>query len=168
MVNEIRREMGENGVPSVIGKSMAWSSDARGGRRRAVGRDVDITVVSRGGITTVRAEEELRNLAGGLFGGIVGGGGGGTAGISIGMGMGVFQSLPVGFGLWAAAIVGSYALARSIFGRTAVRRERGLRELTDKLEAHVAEAAASHNSAGQVSAGSTRALPTGEGSTGAA
>ena len=167
LINEIRREMGENGMPSVIGKSLAWTSDFRGGRRRGAGRKVDISVVSRGGITTIRIEEELRNLVGGLFGGIMGGGGGGTAGISIGIGMEFFQSLPVGFGIWAAAIVGSYGLARSIFGRMASRRERELRELTDKLAAHVAEAVASRTSAGQISAGSTRALPTGEGGTGA-
>jgi len=121
--------------------------------------------VSRGGITTIRAEEELRNLAGGLFGGIVGGGGGGTAGISVGIGMEVFQSLPVGLGIWAAAIVGSYALARSLFGRTAAKRERELRELVDKLEAQVVETVASRGSANQIKAGSTRSIPAGDGGT---
>ena len=114
LIAEIRRAMGENGMPSVIGKSLAWSSGVRGGGRRNVGRHVDISIVSRGGITTIRAEEEMRNLAGGLFGGIMGGGGGGTAGISVGIGMEVFHSLPIGFGIWAAAIAGSYALARSV------------------------------------------------------
>jgi|SRR5688572_13560201 len=165
LIAEIRRAMGENGLPSVIGKTLAWSSDPRGGRRRNVGRHADISVVSRGGITTIRAEEELRNLAGGLFGGIVGGGGGGTAGISVGIGMEVFQSLPVGLGIWAAAIVGSYALARSLFGRTAAKRERELRELVDKLEAQVVETVASRGSANQIKAGSTRSIPAGDGGT---
>jgi hypothetical protein len=166
LIAEIRRAMGENGMPSVIGKSLAWSSGGRGGGRRNVGRHVDISVVSRGGITTIRAEEELRNLAGGLFGGIMGGGGGGTAGISIGIGMGVFHSAPVGFGIWAAAIAGSYALARSIFARSSAKRERQLSELMDQLEAQVEETVASRAHSAQMSAGAARSLPLEEGAAG--
>ena len=165
LVAEIRRAMGENGIPSVIGKSLAWTSDSRGGRRRNVGRHVDISVVSRGGITTIRAEEELRNLAGGLFGGIMGGGGGGTAGISVGIGMEVFQSLPVGLGIWAAAIAASYALARTLFTRASMRRENELRTLIDKLEAQVTEVVASRTPSDQISAGAARSLAAGEGGT---
>jgi type IV secretory pathway TrbD component len=165
LLNEIRREMGENGMPSVIGKSLAWTSDFRGGRRRGAGRKVDVSVVSRGGITTIRVEEELRNLAGALFGGIMGGGGGGTAGISIGIGMEVFHSAPVGFGLWAAAIASAYALARTIFTRMANKREEDLRSLIDKLEASVTDAAASRTHPDQISAGASRSLAAGEGGT---
>jgi len=117
--------------------------------------------VSRGGITTIRAEEEMRNLAGGLFGGIMGGGGGGTAGISVGIGMEVFHSLPIGFGIWAAAIAGSYALARSLFGRASAKRGRQLSELIDKLEAQVVEIVASRTPSAQMSAGAARSLPAG-------
>ncbi|MEO8576207.1 MAG: hypothetical protein ABI556_05895 [Gemmatimonadales bacterium] len=163
LINEIRREMGQNGMPSVIGKSFAWTSDFRGGRRRSSGRKVDVTVVSRGGSTTIRVEEELRNLVGGLFGGIMGGGGGGTAGISMAIGAEVFHSVPVGFGIWAAAIASAYAIARTIFVRMATRREEGLRSLMDKLEARVVEAVASHTVPDQISAGSARPLGAGEG-----
>ena len=165
LIAEIRRSMGENGIPSVIGKSLAWSSGFSGSRRRSVGRQVDIGVVSRGGITTIRIEEELSNLAGGLFGGIMGGGGGGAGGIAVGIGMNLFQSLPAGLGLWAAAIAASYALARTLFSRTSSKREDELRTLIDKLEAQVAEAVAARTRPDQISAGSARSLPAGEGGT---
>lgn len=168
LINDIRRTFGENGAPSVLGKSMAWSSTVRGGRRRAVGRQVDVTIVARGGVTTIRVEEELRNLAGGLFGGIMGGGGGGTAGIAIGLGMGVFQSLPIGFGLWAATIAGSYGVARAIFGRTAAARERELRELASRLEEQVAESLSVAPPGAQLSAGSPRSLAPGSSDIGGA
>ena len=165
LIAEIRRAMGENGLPSVIGKSLAWTSDFRGGRRRGGGRKVDISVVSRGGITTIRVEEELRNLAGRLFGGIMGGGGGGTAGLSMGIGAEVFHSIPVGFGIWAAAIASAYVVARTIFVRMASRREQELCTLIDKLEAQVVETVASRAPADQINAGASRSLAAGEGGT---
>ena len=137
LTNEIRRTFGDNGVPSVLGRSLAWSSSGRSGRRRSQGRTIDVSVVTRGGVTTIRVEEELRNLAGALFGGIVGGGGGGSTGVVMGIGMGVFHSAPVAGLLWVSVVGGMYTLARTIFGKIAVRRDRELRELADRLEAGV-------------------------------
>ena len=111
----------------------------------------------RGGVTTLRVEEELRNLAGGLFGGLVGGGGGGTTGISMGVGMGVFQSVEVAALLWVAVASGFYALARTIFGNIATKRERQLRGLADRLEEQVTAAVVTP--AAQVRDGSRRSLP---------
>jgi len=136
LLAEIRRTLGDNGLPSVIGKSLAWTSGMQG-RRRSSGRHVDVSVVVRGGITTIRVEEELRNLAGALFGGLVGGGGGGTTGISIGIGMGVFRSAPLAGLLWVTVAAGFYTLARTIFGRMSQARERQLKELIGRLEEEV-------------------------------
>ena len=110
------------------------------GRRRAQGRQIDVSVVPRGGVTTIRVEEELRNLAGGLFGGLVGGGGGGSTGISIGIGLGAFHSAPLAVMLWVAVAGGFYTLARTIFGSIAAKRERELRELANRLEEQVTAA----------------------------
>lgn len=141
LIAEIRRTFGDNGLPSVLGKSLAWSSGIRG-RRRSSGRHIDVSVVTRGGITTIRVEEELRNLAGALFGGIVGGGGGGTTGITMAIGMGVFHSAPVAGLLWVTVAGGMYTLARTIFGRMAWGRERELSGLIDRLEEEVQAAVA--------------------------
>ena len=35
LVNELRRTFGDNGVPSVLGKTLAWTSTSFGGRRHA-------------------------------------------------------------------------------------------------------------------------------------
>jgi hypothetical protein len=141
LIAEIRRTFGDNGLPIVLGRSLAWSSGI-GGRRRSSGRHVDVSVVTRGGITTIRVEEELRNLAGALFGGIVGGGGGGTTGVTMAIGMGVFHSAPVAGLLWVTVAGGMYTLARTIFGRMAFGRERQLHELIGRLEEQVQSAVA--------------------------
>jgi len=158
LVNEIRRTFGENGVPSVLGRTLAWTSTAHGGRHRAKGRHIDVSVASRGGVTTIRVEEELRHLAGGLFGGIVGGVGGGTSGLVIGAGVQIFQSPVGGFGLWALVIVGIYAATRALFASKVNQRADELKALVRRLEDQVATVAAPP--ASQVRAGITpRSLP---------
>ncbi|HMA20813.1 MAG TPA: hypothetical protein VKO87_08410 [Gemmatimonadaceae bacterium] len=139
LVNEIRRTIGDNGVPSVLGRTLAWTSTSRGGRRNSRGRQVDVSVVSRGGVTTIRVEEELRNIAGALFGGLVGGGGGGTTGITMGIGMGVFHSAPIAALLWVAVAGGFYTLARTIFANITAKREQQLEGLIGRLEEEVLE-----------------------------
>jgi len=105
---------------------------------------INVSVVSRSGVSTIRVEEELRNLAGGLFGGLVGGGGGGTTGVSIAIGVGAFHSVALAAALWVGVAGGFYTLARTIFSRMAIKREMQLRELTARLEEQVTESAASH------------------------
>ena len=139
IVAEVRRTLGQNGLPSVLGRSLAWTSTISG-RRRAQGRQVDVSVVPRGGVTTIRVEEEMRNIAGALVGGIVGGGGGGTSGAVIGVGMGVFHSAPVAVGLLVGSLGFFYTLARTIYGNIAVKREKELRELIDRLEQQIESA----------------------------
>ena len=139
LVNEIRRTFGENGVPSVLGRTLAWTSSRVGGRRNAHGRQIDVSVVSRGGVTTIRVEEELRNTAGALFGGLVGGVGGGTTGMTIGLGMGVFHSAPIAALLWVGVAGGVYTLARTIFASIVSKRERELDALIGRLENQVVD-----------------------------
>ena len=160
LVNEIRRTFGDNGVPSVLGRTLAWTTTASGGRRGARGRQIDINIASRGGVTTVRVEEELSNLAGGLFGGLVGGGGGGTTGISIGIGMQLFNSPPMAAMLWVAVASGFYMLARTLFARAASKREAQIKVLLDRLEEQIM---ASVTRASQVGASSARSVGAGEG-----
>jgi hypothetical protein len=158
LVNEIRRTFGDNGMPSVLGRTLAWTSTPSGGRRPARGRQIDVGVMSRGGVTTIRVEEELSNLAGGLFGGLVGGGGGGTTGISIGIGMQVFQSPAMAAMLWVAVASGFYMLARTLFAQAASKRETQIKGLLDRLEEQVASAV---TTAGQIGATSSRSLRAG-------
>lgn len=105
-----------------------------GGRRRARGRQVDVSIVPRGGVTTIRVEEELGNVAGALVGGIVGGGGGGTSGAVIGASLAAFHSAPITIGLLAGSLSAFYMLARTIYGSIAGKREKQLRDLIGRLE----------------------------------
>ena len=159
LIDTVRRTLGDNGMPSVLGKTLAWTSSVQGGRRQARGRQVDVTVVSRGGVTTIRVEEELRNIAGALFGGLVGGGGGGTSGISMGIGMGIFHSIAIAGLLWVGVAGSFYLLARTIFGRTSEKREKQLRGLMDQLEEQVNAVAAQKPA--QVAASTARSLGAG-------
>lgn len=140
IVNELRRTFSDNGITSVLGRTLAWTMGAGGGRRSSRGRQVDASVISRGGVTTIRVEEELRNTAGALFGGLMGGGAGGTTGITIGGVMALTESFPLAASLWVIVAGGFYALARTIFGRIASNRERELRELVARLEDEVRDA----------------------------
>lgn len=161
IVNELRRTFGDNGIPSVLGKTLAWTSTQTGGRRQSRGRQIDVSVMSRGGVTTIRVEEELRNIAAALFGGLVGGGGGGTTGISIGIGMEVFHSFPMAAMIWIAVAGGFYTLARTIFGNISEKREKQLRDLTDRLQS-LAESSIAPSQP-QVGASSARSLGAGIG-----
>jgi eukaryotic-like serine/threonine-protein kinase len=156
LIAEVRRTFGDNGIPSVLGRSLAWSSSGTA-RRKPQGRNLDVSVVVRGGVTTIRVEEELRNLAGGLFGGLMGGGAGGTTGITIGVGMSVFQSFPIAALMWVTAAGGFYALARTIFGNISEKREKELRGLADRLEELVTAAVVTPPA--RIRGGATRRLP---------
>jgi len=145
LVAELRRTLGQNGIPSVLGRSLAWSSTM--GRRHAQGRNVDVSIVPRGGVTTIRVEEELRNIAGALLGGIVGGAGGGTSGAVIGGSMAAWHSAPISVGLLACSTSFFYMLARTIYNGIAVKREKELSELIGRLEAQVETAIGSSSKA---------------------
>jgi hypothetical protein len=134
LVNEMRRTFGENGVPSVLGRTLAWSSVTTSGPRGSQrGRAVDVSVTVRGGITTIRVEEELRNLATSVFAPMVIGLGSASAGLVFPLAIAV-QSAPVAGGIMVATVGALYAGARAVFGRITGKRERQLRQLLDRLE----------------------------------
>lgn len=162
LVNEMRRTFGENGVPSVLGRTLAWSSvSSAGPRGQQRGRNIDVSVTVRGGLTTIRAEEELRNLATGVFAPTIAGAGSLSLGLMFPIAMATFQSAPVAGAIWVASLGGLYGIARGIFGRLAGKRDRQLRELVDRLEG-MAEESARRNPP-QIRASAPRSLPASEG-----
>jgi hypothetical protein len=116
----------------MLGRSLRWS--AKGDRR------LQVSIMPRGGQTTIRADERLTPLAGGLFGGILGGAGGGSVGIAFGVGAATLHSVAAGFGLWGVGIVASYVLARTLFRVTRAKRDRQLHTLVQQLAAHIGPA----------------------------
>ena len=140
IVLEIQRVLGEVGSAATLGRSLQWTM-TRMGRHRHSTRTVQVTITPRNGRTTIRIEEPMMGLAGGVFGGLMGGMGGGLSGMAMGIGMGVFQSGLVALGLMTGAVGGSYLLARTIYGRLAQGRGDRLQELMSRLSEHVSQTA---------------------------
>ena len=140
LIEAIRRAYADNGYVSVLGRTLAWSSSPAG-HRRAHGRAINVSVQVRAGRTTIRIEESLRTLAGGIFGGIMGGLGGGGSGIALGVGLGALGSPLIAAGLIAGFVGGSYLIARGVFGSKAEDRGREMQSLMEQLADHVSAAA---------------------------
>ena len=129
LAETIRRALSDVGVVGSMGRSFTWS--ATDPKRR-----VHVTVQMRGGRTTIRVAETLRQLMGSVFGGGVGGFGGGfggpTFGILMGMTHGAVElALPAALTVVATA----YGGARSVFKRIVRSRQDELRALAAQLAA---------------------------------
>ena len=132
LVEVIRRQLGDVGVVSTVGRSLAWTSTN-------VKRRVGVTVAPRGGFTTIRVEERMGPLAGQYFGGIVGGGGGGFGGGSMGVVLAATHSVAIMAATVLGIVASCYGLARTLFTRAVRSRGEELRELTTRLAEAVAE-----------------------------
>lgn len=126
MVDIIRRALGEAGQVSAVGRSLSWTSSGSG-------RKAHVSILVRDGRTSIYVNERLKDLAGGLFGGIMGGGGGGMMGPSIAFGVEVLGSPLGAIGMVAGCVGLAYGIARGIYTNIAGKRRRVLGELTERL-----------------------------------
>lgn len=141
MVLEMQRVIGQVGTASTIGRTLTWTAFGVD-RRRVSTRTVQVIVTPRDGRTTIRIEEPLSQLAGGLFGGVMAGLGGFLSSVAMGVGMGTFESVPITVGLMGATLSGAYLVARTIFGRMSHGRGEELQELMSRLVEHASAAVA--------------------------
>jgi len=97
-------------------------------------RTIQITVNSRDGQTSVRLEENLTQLAGGLFGGTIAGVGGGVGlGVGLGVGINVLGSALFAT-LFPLGVVGlTYVGSREIYRAIVKRRRRAMGELFEQV-----------------------------------
>lgn len=129
IVAAIQTSSREHGQPSLLGRTLTWRAETASNTRT-----IQIVVTSRDGRTHIRAEENLVQMASGLFGGV-------TAGAGIGLGIGV--GLPIGIEVLGSALfataapIGAVALAymasRSIYRRVVARRRRAVDDLFDRV-----------------------------------
>jgi hypothetical protein len=140
MVLQMQRAIGQVGTASTIGRTLQWTAFGVD-RRRVSTRTVQVIVTPRNGRTTIRIEEPLTQLAGGLFGGVMAGLGGFLSSVAMGVGMGTFESVPITVGLMGATLSGAYLVARTIFGRMSHGRGEALRELMSRLVEHASATA---------------------------
>ncbi len=125
LLDIIRHGIKEPGTLAAVGRSFAWQSDPRS-------RNLQVSVLLRGGKTTIRVSENLRSTYGGLFGVLVGGIGAGTATIFLGIGIKTHDPI-LAISMWLSTITLGYASARGLFGRASRGRDKELRNLAESL-----------------------------------
>lgn len=128
LVEEARSRFGALGRVTRVGRSFAWSLGPP-----ASTRILEISAAPRRGRTTIRVQEQLANVAGGLFGGIVGGLGGGGLGVVLPLSFALrlpFGLLPLVALAWVTTV---YAVVRASFRGLATRRHAELVACADEL-----------------------------------
>ena len=132
LVSIIQRELGDPGHVSTLGRTLTFALMHQ--QRR-----LQISIVPRNGRTTIRVDERLSPMIGGIFGGVVGGGGGGGgAGMAMPLAIAVTHSPILGFGAWGATALAAYLSARGIFRHIRSGREKTLVALVHQLADEIA------------------------------
>lgn len=133
LVTLIERTTDQRGHASVLGRSLTWRSETTSGDSRKR----EVVVTPRDGRTTIRVEEDLRQVAGGTFGGSIGGFGGGF-GFGVGAPIGAATgSVLTALGLPIAVVGLTFLGARAFYGSLVSRRDREVAELAHRLEEEV-------------------------------
>ena len=130
----LRQTTGEAGTVAAVGRSFSWQT-------QQPKRSLQASVLARGGKTTIRVSETLRQVVGGLFGGIVGGVGGGSSGIWMGVGAAAHDMI-FGLWMWAGTVAASFLTARALFARSSQKREKQVREIAEHLAVQARESIA--------------------------
>jgi serine/threonine-protein kinase len=141
VLDVIRREIGEVGQIGSVGRTFSWSVSNQS-------RKLQISVMPRGGKTTVRIDEQLTHLTGGIFGGMMGGIGGGLGGAVMGSVAGSAGGPLVGLAAWVAVLGAAYAGARYTFWRVGKGRADKLNDIAKQLGDQIAESLASSEPSG--------------------
>ena len=135
VLDVIRREVGEVGQIGSVGRTFSWSVSNQN-------RKLQISVMPRGGKTTVRIDEQLTHLTGGIFGGMIGGIGGGLGGAVMGTVAGSTAGPLVGLTAWLGVVGAAYLGARYTFRRVSKGREEKLHQLANLLGEQIADSLA--------------------------
>ena len=134
VADEIRRALGDMVNVSAVGRTLTVTpTSIDGGGRNNRMRRMQIHLTSRNGRTTVRAFEDLSQLAAAMFMGIGFGGSGVVGSMSIGIVMSSTQN-----GRLAGLVLGGIAItavtvARVLFMRTARKREKQLHDVLQRV-----------------------------------
>jgi len=133
VADEIRSALGEMVTVSAVGRTLTVTGAGGGGGRNHQPRRVQIYLTSRNGRTTVRAFEDLKQSAASLLVGFSLGGGFGVGGAVMGAVMGTTQNPAIAFAALGAMIVTGFGVGRTLYVRTARKREKDLREVLQRV-----------------------------------
>ena len=157
VVDEIRRSLGEFGSVSAIGRTVTYTT-ATAAPSGSNPRRLQVSITARGGRTTLRAFEDLRQSAHGMVWGITGGVGGGVGGMTFGVIMGATQGAGIAVAPFAflGIAAAAYGGARLIL-RTVVRhKQRELRTSLERVAGRVKELVAARRPSLESGQGSRR------------
>ncbi len=142
---DIQHAFKEPGTASMVGRTLMWKTEATDTQRA-----LQVTVSSRSGETHIRAAEQLKVLAAGLYIGVVGGVGTGVGfGVGLPVGLSVLAS-PLFAALFPVGIIGGlYAGMRAVLKRTAARRRRELERTADRIAGYARISASPQDASGQ-------------------
>ncbi len=135
VADEIRMALGEMVTVSAVGRTLTVTAAGGGSGRNHQPRRVQIHLTSRKGRTIVRAFEDLKQTATGMFVGFSVGGGFGFGSGLMGAIMGTTQNPALAFAALGVTVATGFGIARLMFMRTAGRRERELREVLQRVVA---------------------------------
>ncbi len=134
LVDIIRRETNQTGLLASVGRSFSWQTHPGG-------RNMQVSVLPRGGKTTIRVSENLKHAIGEIFGGLMGGIGGVLAPIMLGVGVKLHNPL-FAASVWFGSVLLTYASSRGIFWQTTRSRDKELRGLAEALAEQACESVA--------------------------
>jgi hypothetical protein len=141
LIEEVRSEIGNTGISSTLGKTVSWVTQRSG---QGVGRDVQLTITMRAGITRIAVREGLGPLLGGIFGGFGGGVGGGGLGPIMGGiagGLNAPAAAAIAAVLWVFLTMSS---ARALYHHLVKGKLKQLNALADRLADLARESIAEH------------------------
>ncbi len=141
LTEAIGRALNDNGVVSVVGRSLNWTSADKA-------RKVQISVHVRDGRTNIYVGERLRDLIGAIYGGVIGGGGGGSTGPIIGIAAGALEMPFLVAPMLIASLGTAFGIARYALMRVTRSRSKVLHDLTRRLADQARDSIARRSVAG--------------------
>ena len=134
IADELRSSLGDMVNVSAVGRTLTATMIGQGRATRHGNRPrvLQVYVSSRNGRTSIRAFEDLKPIAGGLFGGI-GGGFGLGVGFPIAASMLTHGQGLLGISAGAAVMLTAYGGARAIFTYLSRKRQRELKEIVERV-----------------------------------
>ena len=133
IADEIQRSLGEMVTVSSVGRSLTVTTATGPGGRNGMPRRLQIHLSSRNGRTTVRAFEDMTQLANGMMVGITMGGGFGGGSLMVGIIMGTTHNGALALAGIASTLTIAYTISRTLFGRASRKREREVRDVLARV-----------------------------------
>lgn len=137
IADDVREVMGEMVTVSAVGRTLTVMTNVLRPGQSGIPRAAQIQVLVRNGRTTVRAFEDVSQLAGGLFGGLGGGAGGGLGAMIMGLTIKAQAPIPMALTAWVGTAVAALGLARVLYVRQVRKKEQELQKVMERIVTRV-------------------------------